>query len=473
MRLITLTLACIAYAGHGRRLQESKEVQAEEPGEASLKDLASLFLASKPAAAWQAGVPAARAKVARVPATQMADSALIIQNKGGGHGEIGYHLALELAKEKGVKVTILHEGPNKADKPPHSAYSDLAAAGVEVNWFDSLDSPEAVGSVAGKKFDAVVDNWSKSPEQIKPYADLAKQWGVENYAYISSAGMYTPPKGDYSGISEEVAVKSSGQRQAEELLAEMQLPYSCFRPQYIYGPKQGKSYLKYFFDRVTRGRPVLIPNGGQQQVTMTHAADNAGMVAAAVGNAAAAGQVFNCATSSLITYDELAAMCAKAAGKGAPEIIHYDPKDFDIPKGFFPFRDTPFFVVVDKAASKLGFVPKNFLSVDIDWYYQNNYVATGAPNKEVDFALDDEIIAKAGAPSTAGGSSGDLDWLDAMTANPANFASGAAPAGAPPTADSGKAPTTVADLFGGPKPAPAPAGGASASDEDMLNFLSR
>ena len=28
------------------------------------------------------------------------DSCLIIQNKGGGHGEIGYHLALQLAQEK-------------------------------------------------------------------------------------------------------------------------------------------------------------------------------------------------------------------------------------------------------------------------------------------------------------------------------------------------------------------------------------
>ena len=35
----------------------------------------------------------------------MAASALIVQNKGGGHGEIGFHLALKLAKEKGLKVS--------------------------------------------------------------------------------------------------------------------------------------------------------------------------------------------------------------------------------------------------------------------------------------------------------------------------------------------------------------------------------
>merc|ERR1711904_607665 len=112
----------------------------------------------------------------------------------------------------------------------------------------------------------------------------AKGWGVSNYAYVSSAGMYTPEKGDDSAVCEDCGVKSSGQRQAEEKIAEMGLPYSYFRPQYIYGPAQGKSYLSFFFDRLTRDQPVPVPNSGDQMVTMTHAADNAAMIAAAIGN---------------------------------------------------------------------------------------------------------------------------------------------------------------------------------------------
>merc|ERR1712228_576255 len=152
----------------------------------------------------------------------------------------------------------------------------------------------------------------------------------------------------------------------------------------------GKSYLSYFFDRITSDRPVLLPNGGDQCVTITHAADNAAMVAAAVGNPAAAGEVFNCATSSLISYRDLALLCAEAAGKAVP-VSSYDPKAFDLPKGFFPFRDTPFVVSAEKAQKKLGFEPKNFIKDDIKWYYQNNYEAVGGLSKEVDFALDDVV----------------------------------------------------------------------------------
>eukprot|EP00316_Scyphosphaera_apsteinii_P024406 CAMPEP_0119335178 /NCGR_PEP_ID=MMETSP1333-20130426/88912_1 /TAXON_ID=418940 /ORGANISM="Scyphosphaera apsteinii, Strain RCC1455" /LENGTH=325 /DNA_ID=CAMNT_0007345659 /DNA_START=139 /DNA_END=1116 /DNA_ORIENTATION=- len=321
------------------------------------------------------------------------DSALIIQNKGGGHGEIGYHLALQLVMDRGFSVTILHEGPNKG-KPPHNSYSDLEAAGVNVIWCDDLaDADVCIGALNGATFSAVIDNWSKSPEAIRPYAELAKEWEVNNYAFISSAGMYTPPKGDFSAISEDCDVKSSGQRQAEVFIAELGLPFTCFRPQYIYGPKQGKSYLGYFFDRATRDRSIPVPNDGSQMVTMTHAADNAAMVAAAVDNPAAVGEVFNCATSSLISYRELALLCAEAAGNTV-SIASYDPKAFELPKGFFPFRDAPFFVSAEKAQKLLGFEPKNFIKDDIKWYYQNNYKAAGGLSKEVDFAFDDVVLGK-------------------------------------------------------------------------------
>jgi len=342
--------------------------------------------------AWHAAAPlGAAVRAPRAPAAQM-DAALIIQNKGGGHGEIGYHLALQLNEHKDMDVTILHEGPNKGN-PPHNAYGDLDAAGVKVIWCDSLDdSSECIAKLGDAKFSAVVDNWSKSPEQIKPYAELAQSMDVSHYCYISSAGMYKPETDDI--VTEECACKTTGQREAELLLAEMKLPYSYFRPQYIYGPKQGKSYLAYFFNRITRGKPVLVPNGGDQLVTMTHAADNAAMVAAAVGNPKAVGEAFNCATSTLCTYDELAGYCAAAAGKEAV-IEHYDPKAFEsgISKSLgFPFRDAAFYISAAKAADLLGFAPKYGLKDDITWYYADNYVAQGGADKDIDFSVDELIL---------------------------------------------------------------------------------
>ena len=165
-------------------------------------------------------------------------------------------------------------------------------------------------------------------------------------------------------------------------------------PPDIYGPNQGKSYLAFFFDRLCRGRPVPVPGEGTQYVTMTHAADNAAMIAAAVGCEAAVGEAFNCATSSLITYDELVKACAGAAGVEA-NIQHYDPKGFEKPDNFkfkFPFRDTPFFVSVAKAEKLLGFAPKHRIADDIGWYYADNYQAQGGAEKDVSFEDDDIVL---------------------------------------------------------------------------------
>jgi len=323
-------------------------------------------------------------------------AALIIQNKGGGHGEIGYHLALQLAGEKKMDVTILQEGPNKG-KPPHNAYGDLDMAGVKVHWCDSLDDPAAcIGRLGSARFTAVIDNWSKSPEQIRPYAEFALSMSVTNYCYVSSAGMYKPETDDI--VDETCPCKQTGQREAELLLAQLGLPYSYFRPQYIYGPKQGKSYLAYFFDRIVRSKPVFVPNDGSQSVTMTHAADNAAMIAAAIGNPRAVGEAFNCATTILCTYDELVGYCAAAAGKEAT-ICHYNPVDFEsgITKAMgFPFRETAFFVSAHKASELLGFAPKHDLKDDAAWYYLDNYKAQGGEGKQVDFSADETIDSKVG-----------------------------------------------------------------------------
>ena len=76
--------------------------------------------------------------------------------------------------------------------------------------------------------------------------------------------------------------------------------------------------------------------------------------------------------------------CAKVAGVDDVEIVHYDPKAVDdIPKGFFPFRDTPFFVSADKARDLLGFEPKHSIVDDCGWYFEQNYKAQGGMDKEV------------------------------------------------------------------------------------------
>merc|ERR1719336_2635816 len=63
--------------------------------------------------------------------------AVIMQNKGGGHGEIGYHLAKAL-QAKGLKVTMLQDTAAKKSKVPYSLY-DADLKDVNIEWIDPED----------------------------------------------------------------------------------------------------------------------------------------------------------------------------------------------------------------------------------------------------------------------------------------------------------------------------------------------
>jgi len=217
---------------------------------------------------------------------------------------------------------------------------------------------------------------------------LAKQWEVSNYVFVSSAGMY---KGASQPMKERDEVKATGQRAVEELLEAEGLPFTVFRPQYIYGPKTNKrDYIDWFFHRVTRGLPLPIPNNGDQIVSLTNAVDVAALLASALGNPAAIGEVFNCGTDAEVTYAELCDLVMAQVGTQVA-VEAYDPADFDLEKGAFPFRNTAFYVSVDKAKDKLGFKPKCSLKEDLSWYYEQ-YLAAGLDKKDMDFVADEQIL---------------------------------------------------------------------------------
>ena len=60
-----------------------------------------------------------------------------------------------------------------------------------------------------------------------------------------------------------------------------------------------------------------------------------------------------------VTFDGIAKACAMAMGKPEPELIHFNPKDFDFSKKKpFPMRDGHFFASIDKAVLELGWEPE-------------------------------------------------------------------------------------------------------------------
>ena len=132
------------------------------------------------------------------PQTSLSMSAaLIVQNKGGGHGELGFQLAKNLASNSKItSITILQDSACNDSKEPFCAYAtDIPDVKiVKADLADESMTAEDMQKLLGSgSFEYVWDNSSKGAVGAgKAVVDCAKAWDSKLLTYVSSAGVYQP-----------------------------------------------------------------------------------------------------------------------------------------------------------------------------------------------------------------------------------------------------------------------------------------
>ncbi|MBD1854477.1 MULTISPECIES: NAD-dependent epimerase/dehydratase family protein [Leptolyngbya] len=302
----------------------------------------------------------------------------------GGTRFIGVYLT-QLLVQQGHDVTLF----NRGNKP-------APVEGVKQVTGDRTNADD-LKQLANLDFDAVFDNNGRELSDTQPLAELFKG-RIQHFVYMSSAGVYL--KSDQMPHVEGDAVdpksRHKGKHDTESYLADAGIPFTSIRPTYIYGPQNYNDLEAWFFDRIVRDRPVPIPGHGQHFTQFGHVKDLAAAMAKVLGNQIAIGQIYNVSGTREVTFDGLARACATAVGKdpGSLKIVHYDPKSFDFgKKKAFPMRAQHFFADVHKAITELDWTPEFDLISGLKDSFQNDYLKTGRDRKEIDFSLDDQILA--------------------------------------------------------------------------------
>ncbi|KAL5981605.1 Chloroplast stem-loop binding protein of 41 kDa b, chloroplastic [Asimina triloba] len=315
----------------------------------------------------------------------------------GGTRFIGVFLSRLLVKE-GHQVTLFTRGkaPITQQLPgePDTEYSEFSSKILHLKG-DRKDFDFVKSALSAEGFDVVYDINGREAVEVEPILDALPK--LEQFIYCSSAGVYL--KSDLLPHFETDAVdpksRHKGKLETERLLSSRGVNWTSIRPVYIYGPLNYNPVEEWFFHRLKAGRPIPIPGSGMQITQLGHVKDLAKAFVQVLGNEKASKQVYNISGSKYVTFDGLAKACAKAAGFPEPEIIHYNPKEFDFgKKKSFPFRDQHFFASIDKAESELGWIPEfNLISGLADSY--NLDFGRGTFRKEADFTTDDIILGKA------------------------------------------------------------------------------
>lgn len=366
-------------------------VQHKQPSLSFLPSSNSAFNGSKLNTAVQYKRKVWQPKALRVTASS-AKKILIM----GGTRFIGIFLSRLLVKE-GHQVTLFTRGKAPISSPlPGESSEDYEAFKSKILHLkgDRKDFDFVKTSLAAEGYDVVYDINGREAVEVEPILDALPN--LEQYIYCSSAGVYL--KSDLLPHCEVDAVdpksRHKGKLETESLLESRDVNYTSIRPVYIYGPLNYNPVEEWFFHRLKAGRPIPIPNSGMQVTQLGHVKDLAKAFLVVLGNDKASKQIFNISGDKYVTFDGLARACAKAGGFPEPELVHYNPKEFDFgKKKAFPFRDQHFFASVDKAKSVLGVVPEYGLVEGLTDSYELDF-GRGTFRKEADFTTDDLILGK-------------------------------------------------------------------------------
>ncbi|HSN68610.1 MAG TPA: NAD-dependent epimerase/dehydratase family protein [Thermoanaerobaculia bacterium] len=315
----------------------------------------------------------------------------------GGTTFMGREIVRRL-EERGHAVAVLHR---RDHHDLGASVRNIRADRSDLATLDRILRKEAFEAV----FDTAYD-WEKgtTPEQVEAAARSANR-ALHRYVFMSSIAAYgggldrreddplAPPEHPVAYVRH----KAEAERALFRMRAAEGLPVATFRPPFVYGPRQPFYREQFFWDRLLDGRPIILPDGGDQLMQWVFVDDVAEACVRAIDVEEASGEAFNIAHETAISQRGLVEALARAAGV-EPRLVSV-PRERILAAGGNPFAGNLYFgeyldippitEVVEKAQRVLGVGITRFedgLRAAFAWY-------RGQPRRPVDYGFEDRVLS--------------------------------------------------------------------------------
>ena len=314
----------------------------------------------------------------------------------GGTEFISLHLVRALIRD-GHAVTVFNRG-RRTDRLP---------AGVRVITGDRKDHAGLRAALLDSAFDAVYDI-TYAPTTGDDVAALADAVAPTSphFIFVSSGRVYDhalpipyheeTPRGEYWG--DYARHKIAGEDALMERHRRHGLPVTIVRPTHVLGPFNTRHNETFFFDRVLRGRPVLVPGHGGWLRQFGHVEDLADAMVAMLGNPKTFGQAYNVTGEEIVTQAGFVEVIGEVLERPV-ELIHFDPallKELKLTGPVFGQNlvyDCHAVYTTRKFRTELGLRPRYTLTSGLrqtfEWYLKE-----GLDRRPVDFTLEDRLLAR-------------------------------------------------------------------------------
>ena len=300
----------------------------------------------------------------------------------GGTRFVGKPLVAQL-QASGHRLTLFTRG------------RQAVPAGLEHLVGDRTD-PAALAQLQGRRFDVIVDSSGRSLEDSS--AVIACTGAPSHrFVYVSSAGVYADSElwPLHEDSPTDPHSRHAGKLHTEAWLRQQGIPFTSFRPTYIYGPGNYNPVESWFFDRIVHGRPVPLPGDGSTITQLGHVEDLAAAMARCIEVDAATNRIYNCTGLQGISFRGLVAAAARACDRdpAAVEIRSFDPAGLDKKaRKAFPLRLAHFLTDTSRVRRELALQPRfDNLETGLADSYANDYAQQ--PPTNPDFSGDEALLA--------------------------------------------------------------------------------
>jgi len=315
----------------------------------------------------------------------------------GGTEFISLHLVRALVRA-GHGVTVFNRG-RRADRLP---------SGVTAVTGDRKDHAGLKAALSDRSFDAVFDT-TYAPTTGEDVAALADAVAVyrPHVIFVSSGRVYDhalpipyhedTPRGEYWG--DYARHKIAGEDALLERHRASGLPVTIIRPTHVLGPLNTRYNETFFFDRILRGRPVLVPGHGARLRQFGHVEDLADAMAAMLGNPKSFGQAYNVTGEEVVTQAGFVELIADVLERPVG-LVPFDPallRELGAAGPVFGQNlvyDCHAVYTTWKLRTELGLHPRyslvSGLRQTFEWFLKE-----GLDRQPVDFTLEDQLLARA------------------------------------------------------------------------------
>ncbi len=226
---------------------------------------------------------------------------------------------------------------------------------------------ESILKIKDKKYDVIYDISGRELEQTKLLIDNVSD-SFKRYIYVSSAGVYSDnyelPLSEDSPLDPQSRHK--GKCETENWLIAQKIPFTSFRPTYIYGPGNYNKIENWFFERLFHLKKIPMPGDGSLITQLGHVSDLTDVMIKCLDFEKSKNNIYNCSGEKGVTIKGLIYMCAEVCGLHQKEIslnkFNFEKLDPKSRKGF-PIRLNHYQTDISKIKNDLNWEPKfNLLS---------------------------------------------------------------------------------------------------------------